>query len=261
MTRSASLRVGAVKYLNALPLTSHAPVAIRLDHPSALCADLARGELDVALVSSFEYLRNPVYHVVDNVAIGSRGPVYSVILAYWGELEQVKEVELDPASQTSGKLLRCLFAEAGFTPEVTAKSGRFDLEVPGPGRAKLLIGDQAIRFRAQPAPGCRILDLGELWQQTTGLPFVYALWLIRPEVENKTEIADQLRRVRDQNMRKLRELAEAQTQVAPDFCFEYLSRYLRYGFGKSERRGFAMFRSLCEKHGLLGTAEPHLHLV
>ncbi|MBA2585206.1 MAG: menaquinone biosynthesis protein [Chthoniobacterales bacterium] len=261
MTRSASLRVGAVKYLNALPLTSHAPVAIRLDHPSALCADLARGELDVALVSSFEYLRNPIYHVVDNVAIGSRGPVYSVILAYWGELEEVEEVELDPASQTSGNLLRCLFAEAGITLEVTANCGRFDLAVPAPGRAKLLIGDQAIRFRAQPAAGCRILDLGERWEQTFGLPFVYALWLIRPEVENKTEIADQLRRLRDQNMRKLRELAEAQTQVAPDFCFEYLSRHLRYGFGEPERRGLAMFRSLCEKHGLLGAAESHLHLI
>ena len=54
---------------------------MRFDHPSTLCRQLAAGELDVALVSSFEYLRNPIYSIVDRVAIASDGPVFSVILA------------------------------------------------------------------------------------------------------------------------------------------------------------------------------------
>ena len=49
--------------------------------------ELAAGELDVALVSSFEYLRNPIYSIVDRVAIASDGPVFSVILAHLGPIE------------------------------------------------------------------------------------------------------------------------------------------------------------------------------
>jgi len=64
-----SLRLGCVRYLNALPLIDSWPDPVRFDHPSTLCRELAAGQLDVALVSSFEYLRNPIYSVVDHVAI------------------------------------------------------------------------------------------------------------------------------------------------------------------------------------------------
>src|SRR5206468_9039834 len=74
-----ALRVGCVKYLNACPLIHGWECEMDFDHPSALCNKLAAGKLDVALVSSFEFLRNPIYRVVDNVSISSNGPVYIVI--------------------------------------------------------------------------------------------------------------------------------------------------------------------------------------
>ena len=46
--------------------------------------DWPNGELDVALVSSFEFLRNPIYRIVDDVSISSDGPVYSVVVAHRG---------------------------------------------------------------------------------------------------------------------------------------------------------------------------------
>src|SRR2546423_15611964 len=95
----ANLRIGCVKYLNARPLIHGWPGNVVLDHPSALCTQLARGELDGALVSSFEFLRNPIYRIVDGVSISSDGPVYSVVVAHAGKIEDVKEIELDPAAQ------------------------------------------------------------------------------------------------------------------------------------------------------------------
>ena len=74
------LRIGCVKYLNARPLIHGWPSPVTFDHPAALCAQLANGDLDVALVSSFEFLRNPIYRIVDDVSISSAGPVYSVVL-------------------------------------------------------------------------------------------------------------------------------------------------------------------------------------
>src|SRR5438105_14275045 len=105
------LRIGCVKYLNARPLIRGWPGEVDFDHPSALCKRLAGGELDIALVSSLEFLRNPIYRIVDNVSISSYGSVYSVIIAHQGEISDLDEIELDPAAETSTNLLRCLLAE------------------------------------------------------------------------------------------------------------------------------------------------------
>ncbi|MBO0696299.1 MAG: hypothetical protein J2P56_09395, partial [Verrucomicrobia bacterium] len=69
------LRIGCVKYLNARPLIHGWDGEVDFDHPSALCNKLAAGKLDVALVSSFEFLRNPIYRIVDHISISSDGPV------------------------------------------------------------------------------------------------------------------------------------------------------------------------------------------
>ena len=135
------LRIGCVKYLNARPLIHGWLTDVVLDHPSALCAQLSRGELDIALVSSFEFLRNPIYRIVDGISISSDGPVYSVVVAHVGEISDVKEIELDPAAETSGNLLRCLLNERKLTPRFVATSTSSSLPK---GTARLLIGDQAI---------------------------------------------------------------------------------------------------------------------
>ena len=70
-------------------------------------------------------------------------------------------------------------------------------------RARLVIGDQAVRFRQQYANEFSFWDLGEHWQKSVGLPFVYALWLIRPEVTDPKQIADRLRNLRDGNLANL----------------------------------------------------------
>jgi chorismate dehydratase len=103
-----SVRVGCVKYSNARPLIRGWPGNVEFDHPSALCQRLAKGQLDVALVSSFEFLRNPIYRIVDDVSISSDGPVYSVVVAHRGAFSDIEEIELDPASETAVNLLRCL---------------------------------------------------------------------------------------------------------------------------------------------------------
>src|SRR5205085_4267456 len=128
------------KYLNARPLISGWPGKVVLDHPAALCAQLARNDLDVALVSSFEFLRNPIYRIVDGVSISSTGAVYSVVVVHCAEIADVEEIELDPAAETSGNLLRCLLAELELPARVTSRSNSSITEK----RARLLIGDQAI---------------------------------------------------------------------------------------------------------------------
>jgi predicted solute-binding protein/REP element-mobilizing transposase RayT len=143
-----SLRIGCVKYLNALPLIRGWPDEVDFDHPSALCQRLANGELDVALVSSFEFLRNPLYRIVDDISISSDGPVYSVVLAHCGELSDIQEIELDPASETSINLLRCLLAELGLKPRL---SRNIDLESVCSAGSQPAVSAPAQAFESQTA--------------------------------------------------------------------------------------------------------------
>jgi chorismate dehydratase len=244
------LRIGCVKYLNARPLIHGWPGEVAFDHPTVLCEKLAAGALDVALVSSFEFLRNPVYTLVDGVSISSRGPVHSVFVAYNGNLAEIEEIEVDPASQTGINLLRCLLAEVGLAPKFVTRSRLIQRAIT-PRLAKFFIGDQAIRFRDESEKTFQFWDLGEEWQKRTQLPFVYALWLIRPEVGSPKAIADSLRALRDNNLRELDPLISAEREFNPDFCQFYLRECLRYQYGPEEKEGLSMFRKLCEKHGIL----------
>lgn len=253
MSAACPLRIGCVKYLNARPLIHGWPGEIVFDHPARLCEQLALGRLDVALVSSFEFLRNPTYFLVDDVCVSSDGPVHSVFLAHAGELAEIDEIEIDPASQTGVNLLRCLLAEAGLAPRLVTRSLVIQRAVT-PKLAKFFIGDQAIRFRERSAAVLRFWDLGEEWQKLTHLPFVYALWLIRPEAVSPKLIADNLRACRDNNLRELDSLIAAQNEFSPQFCAYYFRKCLTYYLGLREREGLSMFRKLCEKHGILQPA-------
>ena len=247
-------RLGCVKYLNARPLIHGWAGEVNLDTPAGLCAKLARGELDVALVSSFEFLRNPVYRIVDQLSISSFGPVYSVIVAFRGDLAEINQIELDPASETSVNLLRCLLAERSLKPRLGSA------ETSAEPVARLLIGDQAIRFR-QSHPDFQFWDLGEEWTNRFALPFVFALWLIRPEVAEPGGIADRLRRTHQENLARIEEIIAEVQDFDADFCRAYYRDNLRYRFGEQEREGLRLFAGLCAKRGLLTNREVQFTLV
>jgi chorismate dehydratase len=251
----ASPRIGCVKYLNAQPLIYGWPGEIIFDHPAMLCRLIAAGELDVALVSSFEYLRNPIYSVIDGIAIASDGPVYSVVLAHREPLEKLREIAIDPASETSVNLLRCLLAERGLTARLVSDA---DLLAA---RARLLIGDQAIRFRREAGPEIQFLDLGADWKALTGLPFVYALWLIRADFPEKAEVAEALRSLGKANRANLDPIIAAQPEAERAFCEFYFRDCLHFSFEEQEKRGFRRFAELCARDQLIAKLPPPPALV
>jgi chorismate dehydratase len=280
-------RLGCVKYLNARPLIHGWPGPVTFDHPSALCAQLARGDLDIALVSSFEFLRNPIYRIVDSISISSDGPVYSVVVAHLRELSRITEIELDPASETSVNLLHCVLAEIGLKRRLIRnidlqfvrpapkafRAGSQAAENISPGetgnmpmlrtghRGRLLIGDQALRFRHEYENEFHFWDLGKEWKELVDLPFVYALWLIRPEVEDPKSIANRLRKLRDENLANLDDLIASVMAGIGDsvrgngidaaFCSRYFRENIRFSFGQQEKQGLRTFTRLCTKHRLL----------
>ena len=243
----AKLRIGCVQYLNAKPLIHGYDGPVVFDHPSVLARDLSRGLLDVALVPVFEVLRDPRYLIADGVAIASDGPVHSVFLAHRGPLEKVRTIALDPASLTSVHLLQVLLAEYhGLRPQcVDAATFR------GEADAELLIGNQAIDFRHEHAKTHEFLDLGEEWKRCTGLPFVYAPWLIREDLPNAKEAADELRELGRAGVAHIDEIVMKEKFHDADFRRRYLTHHIRFVLGPREKAGIAKFRELLGKQGFI----------
>ena len=76
------LRIGAVGYLNARPLTwaldrEPSRWQVRYDLPSVCARLLQDGEVDLGLVPSIEYLQAPDYRFVPGVGVTSRGAIAS----------------------------------------------------------------------------------------------------------------------------------------------------------------------------------------
>ncbi|MEA3209671.1 MAG: chorismate dehydratase [Chthoniobacter sp.] len=248
----AAVRVGCVQYLNSKPLIHGCDLPVIFDHPAGLARDLARGALDVALVPVFEALRSPGWLAVDDVAIACDGPVFSVFLAHRGPLSDVRTIALDPASLTSVHLLQVLLAEYHRAHPVCVPLGS-DAD------ALLLIGNQAIDFRTGDRGAHQFLDLGEEWRRCTGLPFVFALWLMRGGLENAAAIADELRAIQRDGLAHLPEIVRADTTHDPAFSMRYLTEHIRFHCGEREKAGIAKFRELLTKHRFIGTdGEPLL---
>ena len=211
--------------------------------PSTLAARLQDGSLDVALVSVTEALLKPGFQIIDDVAIGSDGPVFSVFLAHRIPIETVQCVHLDPASCTSVSLLKILLAERGIYPEVIPLTSYDQASAVD---AVLLIGNPAIEFARSPFSYTR-LDLGVEWQRQTNLPFIYAVWAVRDAVATPA-LATELRQVAAQGVARIPHIIEERTDFDADFRRAYLGGHIRYTLGPREKAGLERFRHLLEHH-------------
>lgn len=234
-------RIGSVPYLNAVPLTWALEREIVLAPPSLLASRLRAGELDAALVSITEPLLHPGYDLVDGFGIVSHGPVRSVVLAHRQPLDAIRVVHLDTASCTSVNLLRVLLASRGLNP-------RFE-NLPDYSRAAeldavLLIGDPALSFRNR-GTGHAIWDLGQAWQDWTGLPFVYAAWAVRRDADVPA-LARLLRSVGEAGMKALPRIVEGEPRFNLELRQAYLGGNIQYRIGPAEHAGIQRFGASIE---------------
>jgi chorismate dehydratase len=241
------VRVGAVGYLNARPLTwaldrDAERWQVRYDVP-AVCADLLRsGQVDLGLTPSIEYLFGENYRVVPGVGIGSDGPVASVALYTTGPVADVRTIALDTSSRTSVTLIRVLCRHAfGISPAFVDAPPDLSAMTSAHGAA-VLIGDPAFEADHEPL-GLLKTDLGEAWRQMTGLPFVYAAWTGRPGAVTARDV-EALVAAQAEGVAHIPEIAAeyaAGDRAAQGRAAGYLRDNVRYALGEPERKGLQLF--------------------
>ena len=249
------VRVGAVNYLNTKPLIygleERAPqVELVLDYPSRLADWLAAAELDMALIPSIEFFREPGYSIVSDACIACRGPVLSVKLFSRVPIEKICTLALDEGSRTSVALVRILLKQRfGVEPQLVGLPVGEGLD-ESQSDAVLLIGDRAIHSpRGQ---FMAVWDLGDQWCRWAELPFVFAMWTARAGAE-LGGLEDALAESRDEGLAHLDEIAEVESAklgLTRPQCLAYLRDNLHFYLGTREQRGLELFYNKAAEIGL-----------
>ena len=278
MSAPGRVRLGAVGYLNARPLVfgldSSPRFTLRFDVPSRCAELLHQGAIDVGLIPSIEYLRGPAeagpyreaepgrddhagYRIVPGLAIASHGPVASVALYLTRPIADVRSIALDTSSRTSVALVRVLCARVfKIQPSIEMRGPDLALMLEDCDAA-LIIGDNALTLDDGHAPSqVDKLDLGQIWTEATGLPFVYAFWAGRAGVLTPDDVRA-LQEARDAGVQHPEELAREYFGGAPGrqaVGVRYLRDNIRYRFGSAERAGLELFYRYAAEIGLVDTA-------
>lgn len=252
------VRLGVVSYLNTRPLVEGFRTGA-IDHRFELiydvpsvCADrLHRNETDVALIPAAEIGRgSESYRIVPNVGIVSNGSVRSVFVVLGKEPEEIKTLALDSGSRTSVVLAQVVLArQFGCRPEVFVHAPDVD-EMLAQADAALLIGDRALELDLK---RYRVLDLGEVWTQMTGLPFVYACWTGREGILGLQDVA-KLVEAKEKGYPFIPKIAEGYAKehtLPPAFYAEYLTRNILYDVGEAELAGLRQFYVYGAELGLI----------
>ena len=253
---AAQMQIGAVSYLNSRPLIEGLegllPSAnLVLDYPSRLADALSNGQLDVALIPSIEYFRRPGYEVISDACVAARGEVLSVKLYCRVHPGQIRTLALDEGSRTSAALTKVILAERyGVIPKtepLRMESATTDSSAD----AVLLIGDRAMHSPEESF--VEVMDLGQFWYDWTGLPFVFAMWVARREV-NTEGVDEALSHARDLGIANVADIAREEAPrlgISETLAHTYLTRTLHYHLTSAERSGLKLFSELAAQHNLV----------
>ena len=155
--------------------------------PSKCADDLLSGRADLGLIPIASL--TPDLAIVPGCAIASLDHVRSILLILKDghTLSTVKTVAADTASRSSLAYSEILFRKfSGNGPEFIPAEAD-PIAMLDTADAAILIGDPALlalesRDAIEAITGqCQWLDLAHEWRSRTGLPWVAAVWAVRPE--------------------------------------------------------------------------------
>ena len=252
--------ISLIPFINAVPLTyfiensEEKNYDITHNFPSECIEKLKNKEADAGIVSSIAIATVPETFVVDGVCIASHSSVESVLLFSEKEIEEIETIGLDPNSGTSNALIKilmkkwknrkCNYSYYDTDIETALKSRKYD--------AILAIGDRALIFGME-NPSLIKMDLALEWNHFTGLPFVFAMWLVRKDSGLSPEL---FRKAGEKGIERIDEIIEKisinEKSILKKYQIKkYLKENLHYRFTSKEKKGLMLFLKYCAEMKLI----------
>lgn len=263
------LRLGRIGYLNTLPFYHHLDFALqgetleldwKVGSPAEMNQKLREGEIDVAPISSLEYLNHrDQYALLPGLCIGARDFSASVLLFSREKIEGLNgaPVALSEESLSAATLLKILLKfKFGFKNEfcVVPQDPEAMLRRS---KACLVIGDRALFYR--PEEFLYKSDLSEIWWDWTSQPFCFSLWAVRKEFyeqhpEEVKVFCGRLKANLQKNLVDLEKLIREGFGITlADERFSTAFGYLfniNYGFDEGMREGLELFYEYAHRLGV-----------
>jgi chorismate dehydratase len=279
------LRVAAINFLNPAPLMwdfEHPPLATALaqryflhyTQPS-LCADellAARADLGLIPIASL----TPDLAIVPGCTIASLNEVRSIqlIVKRPHTLATLRTVAADTASRSSLAYAKILFRKFLNTRPSFAPAPADPIAMLQQADAAILIGDPALlalesreAIESEIGP-CEWHDLAHEWHTRTKLPWVAAVWAVRPEALNAAnltaaQITEDLETSRNHGLHNIEKLVEQWTPriaIPPATIRHYLSSNIHYVLDTDCIRAIELFRQYAAEVDVLPSL-PHLRFL
>jgi len=214
------------------------------DIPSICAQKLKFKQVEIGLVPVALLIELDNYKLITDYCIGANGSVESVKLYSQVPLNEIKTVILDYQSKSSVALTKVLdkfFWGTNF---------RFEDAVPGyeqlvgGNTAAVVIGDRTFAmngtFKFE-------YDLSEEWKKFTGLPFVFAAWVINSEV-NESIITEFNQCLKSGILNIDKAISEStETYPAGFNPSDYLKNKIDYSLDDDKRKALELFLSYIRK--------------
>ena len=232
----------------------------------ALCADellAARADLGLIPIASL----TPDLAIVPGCTIASLDRVRSIqlIVKKSYRLETVRTIAADTASRSSLAYAEILFRKFLGTEARFIQQPADPIAMLQQADAALLIGDPALlalesRDQIEQAVGpCQWIDLAHEWTTRTGLPWVAAVWAVRPEALSlghisPAQLTDDLTLSRDHGLAHIDDLVQQWTPriaVPAETIRHYLTRNIHYTLDPDCLRAIELFRRYATEIGAL----------
>ena len=281
------VRVAAISFLNPAPLLynfEHEPTATELRSryevhyttPARCAAELHAGVADLGLIPIAQL--TPDLAVVSGCTIASLDEVRSILLLVRcrqgqdaeAALRGIRSIAADSASRSSTAYIRTILGKFyGVNPSLTEQEAD-PIAMLAAQDAALLIGDPALLAREDRAAIDQAfaleageivlwLDVARMWRRLTGLPWVAAVWAVRPEAltsagVSATELTADLLASRDAGRQHTEQLVAEWTPKLPlseETIRTYLTRNICYVLDEPCLRAAQVFRDLAAEQGIL----------
>jgi len=251
-----SRRIAVVPYLNSRPLIcgldERADVTLIRAVPSRLLSKLAGSEAEAALLSAIDLQRSGrPPRVIPAGCIASAGVTLTVRIFSQVPAKDISVLWADSDSHTSVVLARVLWAGSFNRQLHVIPFDAARASLPEDAEAVLLIGDKVV---TDPPMGYDYqIDLGAMWYEMTGLPFVFAVWSA-PAPADYQSLHELLSEARRKGQQQLEAIAQ---EYAPsygwpvDLARRYLTEHLQFEFTDAHRDGMEEFFDRARECGVL----------
>ncbi len=221
--------------------------------PRELGRRAAAGGITAGLLPLVDFLRlEDTFERLGHFGIAVRGRAHSVMLFSRRPLRQLDGavIAVTEETSTSAVLLRLLLEQRYQLSPAAYRRGQ-DPDAD----AMVLIGDEALRFQHANTRYPFEIDLAFEWWLWQHLPFVFAVWAIRKDADekDKKQIEAGLAKSLAMNLRAFGTIAQecAPSLGTPATVLQaYLENFV-YRLGPGEEEGIGRFQELVNEHHLL----------